>query len=334
MLFDIEVPQSLLKLAVGVLITIGFISLCIVEWQRGSKAVESNLNQTLDQSEEWETSDFRGLLNGEMTGLEVVSAIKKYKSDYTVYVGTQIYDKSSSVPSDICDKSAIGTNYYIDPVTTFTCAVKSQNANGVVTAIEFTPTAGYNDADGKLASILLNKLGSNKTAFGISASDNLDTMVNKIYAANPSTLKSVLADLSQNSGDYNSMTYQELCNEIQDRIDTLEEENSELEQSHTFQYAKQEGIDPGGLAIFDFLPAYLIITCPANQEFAQVWIRQSNNTYRLSGSGAGAGDEYGSVTISGNLAVSFDSFSKTYQVTNTTDSRVSMEAFSSEELLR
>lgn len=181
-------PTKIVLIAASVIITVGLISLAAFEYGRASGTVKTMSNSLLEQSNEWDMSSLASLDGKELTGSEVASLIRKYKSEYLCKVQlangnpAQVY---TSVKPFI---NSTDSSDYIKPNSIFKCTLDFQGVS--VSVINFdeesvnsTTIASADDAKRYLVSKVQNNsiVSLNSTWDGIA--DTLNSTGGSIASA-------------------------------------------------------------------------------------------------------------------------------------------------------
>ena len=80
---------ELLHIAVGVLVTSLVIAVSVMLFRTGSSVVRNFTNSITDKNAAVEEADYTKYTNGECTGSDVVSAIRKYRDKIVIHVQTR-----------------------------------------------------------------------------------------------------------------------------------------------------------------------------------------------------------------------------------------------------
>lgn len=215
---------SLVKLGVGVIITVALISLMIYQYTTSTQAVKNNNAALTDSSVEWTTADLDALAATDKTGAEVLNAIRKYKSNYTVKVmtatsatGGKVYNAASYVTNEKDSPD------YVDPESLFSCSLV-MNANGVITEIDFSEKlqTSVSDSTIKTPAQAKSYLVSNVSGGIISRNDSWSEIAKKLNNSTDQAAKRVLAsavggdvsDSWSSLADDASVTIRDLKNEV------------------------------------------------------------------------------------------------------------------------
>lgn len=251
-----EYALKLPQIAAGVFITVGLISLGIYQYYKSADAIKANDEVLTDSAIEWGEADLTSLVSTTRTGTEVLSAVKKYKSDYPVKVITSLSGTDGTVytASDAVVNEE-GTTSYVDPLALFSCELTT-NANGVVTMITFTEQIETIVEDSEFTtpdevkSYLVSELNGL-----ISTSDSWSTIASTLKSDNDQSAKQVLA--SAVNGSLTDTWYQ-LASSAAKRIDALEEDVADLNQNASTQHAT--GSLYGGSSVeLSFTPSMIIV---------------------------------------------------------------------------
>lgn len=215
---------SLVKLGAGVIITVALISLTIYQYATSTQAVKNNNAALTDSSVEWTTADLDALAATDKTGAEVLNAIRKYKSNYTVKVmtatsatGGKVYNAASYVTNEKDSPD------YVDPESLFSCSLV-MNANGVITEIDFSEKlqTSVSDSTIKTPAQAKSYLVSNVSGGIISRNDSWSEIAKKLNNSTDQAAKRVLAsavggdvsDSWSSLADDASVTIRDLKNEV------------------------------------------------------------------------------------------------------------------------
>ena len=132
-------PKDALKFAVGIILTIAFLSIVIVLTNKGLSAAK-NAEKQYDNMIASTTSEYAIYDGTTVTGSQVVTAINTLRSELNIVVKTRANDAGKTYnASTAYDTSAVGwnTDDTINVNASFK-SVLSHNSNGVVDTITFT----------------------------------------------------------------------------------------------------------------------------------------------------------------------------------------------------
>lgn len=134
---------ELLHVAVSVLVTALVITVSVALFRLGSATVRNFTNDINNKNAAVEEADYTKYANGECTGSDVVSAIRKYRDDVLIQVQTKNAPgmvknfTSTSLASSF--QNIPTSEYYVNPGAFFNCTI-IRAANGNITTLKFVQT--------------------------------------------------------------------------------------------------------------------------------------------------------------------------------------------------
>ena len=248
---------KLIELAVAVIISVILITLGIYQYHVSSEAVKSNTNATVDSSAEWNNADLAALSSTDRTGTEVLNAIRKYKSNYTVKVVTasstsagKTYNASSYVTN------TKGSRDYINPESLFNCSL-TMNSNGVITQINFNEKLQTAASDASITTPAQAKdyLVNNISGGLISRSDSWSDIAKKLNNTNDQSAKRVLATAV---GGSTSDSWADLASDASTQIKDLRSEVTSQNANASMQH-KKGSLSKGASVDLGFTPKTIIV---------------------------------------------------------------------------
>lgn len=134
---------ELLHIAVGVLVTSLVIAVSVMLFRIGSSVVRNFTNSITDKNAAVEEADYTKYTNGECTGSDVVSAIRKYRDKIVIHVQTRntptgVHNFSSSSLDESFQNLPTNPDY-INPGASFNCTI-TRSANDNITGLVFKQT--------------------------------------------------------------------------------------------------------------------------------------------------------------------------------------------------
>lgn len=147
---------ELLHIAVGVLVTSLVITVSVMLFRTGSSTIRSLTNSINDKNAAVEEANYTKYTNGECTGSDVVSAIRKYRDSIVINVktknGTGVVITFSSTHLDASFQNIPTNTYYINPGASFTCTI-TRAANDNITALNFEQTVAVSIVSASIHSV-------------------------------------------------------------------------------------------------------------------------------------------------------------------------------------
>lgn len=147
---------ELLHIAVGVLVTSLVITVSVMLFRAGSSTVRSLTNSINDKNIAVEEANYTKYTNGECTGSDVVSAIRKYRDSIVINVktknGTGVVTTFNSTHLDASFQNIPTSTYYINPGASFTCTI-TRAANDNITALNFEQTVAISIVSASIHSV-------------------------------------------------------------------------------------------------------------------------------------------------------------------------------------
>ncbi|HRC81162.1 MAG TPA: hypothetical protein PLF27_07235 [Sedimentibacter sp.] len=130
---------TIIKLGAAVLITIAAIAIAVALFGQGADVAKNTENDIKGLNQVLVSKKFEAYNNTEVSGSNVINAIRMYAETGTLTVTVKTKAASSSITYDQSNKYTIDPSNvnYINPVGNFTSTL-TINANGVVTGISFT----------------------------------------------------------------------------------------------------------------------------------------------------------------------------------------------------
>jgi len=131
---------TIIKLGAAVLITIAAIAIAVALFGQGADVAKNTENDIKGLNQVLVSKKFEAYNNTEVSGSNVINAIRMYAETGTLTVTVKTKAASSSITYNQSNKYTItdpSNVNYINPVGNFTSTL-TINANGVVTGISFT----------------------------------------------------------------------------------------------------------------------------------------------------------------------------------------------------
>lgn len=241
-------------LVIIVICTVGIICASVYKRVSLGKAEEMQM-----LSAEIAKADLESLTVSSVPGSEVLSAIRKYKKDMSVYVKTvQSLDTEEYKSDSVLDNTDQTDPNYIMPDALFTCSLY-ENLNGEIDSITFTqnPTIGVsNDSEltiGQVKDSLVAALGTESLITNRSSFQSICEEIEKLCGAEEKIL------LCNELGMPVTTLWSEIAAKLVAERQSLQAQLNDAKAQASSTQKAQGSLAQGGEISFSFVPSIIVV---------------------------------------------------------------------------